>query len=280
MSSKLDAALEGVAPVTPPAEPTPPEPKDGKQGRGPDEVRGELLRKMEESNAALRAEIAASINGLKGMIEGAVATRPAKPRAGMEALDGMSVQELRAMRGQIQDTAQQAALDEYIANRVVDERVDARLTSTLSARQFAETERAANEEATSRWPELRDKSSRLYAETNRIINEMGTGAETDPRAVLHAANEAGFRLGIAPKAPSARLAYDRHGQVAPGHDANAPGPGSADEKLTPEDEAEVDRVAERLGAAMPAGKFSPEQLARVKKNLLEYRKNAHLFIKK
>jgi len=276
--SVLDKAIEGVPPVTPPAgqppviPPSPGDKADGK-GRGPDEVRGELIRKMEESNAALRAELA----GLKGMVEGAVAARPAVP-AGPKNLDEMSIAELRTMRTQIPAEQSQAlvALDELISNRMMDERISAGVDKKLGTQKFNQLEKDANEAAMARWPELRDKTSRLYVMTNRLLDEMGNLAETDPRAVLNAANEAGLGLGLTPKTHGPRPVYDRGGMLAHGRDQYAPGPGDASAKLSPEEEAELDKISRRLGEAMPGGKFTAEQMVRIREGKLAYKANAHL----
>jgi len=276
--SVLDKAIEGVLPVTPPADqppgtpPSPGEKADGK-GRGPDEVRGELIRKMDEANANLRAEIA----GLRGVVEGAVAARPAAP-AGPKNLDEMSIAELRNMRAQIPTDQPQTlvALDELISNRMMDERVAASVDKKLGSQRFSQLERDANESAMARWPELRDKTSKLYAATNRLLNDMGNLAETDPRAVLNAANEAGLDLGLTPKTHGPRPVYGRDGGLAPGRDQFAPGPGVAGAKLSAEEEAELDKVSRRLGEAMPGGKFTAEQMTRIREGRLAYKTNAHL----
>lgn len=281
--SKLDAAIDGVLPVTPPA-PDPnlanpqPEGEKGGKGRTPDEVRGELLRKQDEAVAALRAEISAGISSIRGMVEGLAATKPAPAAGAAKGLEDMSVAELRAMRQQIPADQPQtlAALDAVINDRAVDERVSLTLKRELTTQKFVQIEQEANEAAMSRWPELRDKSTQLYKLTNRLLNEAGDLAETDPRAVLNAANEAGIALGLTPKGYTPRPAYGRDGRVVPGRDANAPAPGSPGGKLTADQEANLDRISRRLGDAMPNGRFTPEQLARIKERSLEYMQNTQL----
>lgn len=279
--SKLDAAIEGVLPVTPPApDPAPaipqPEGEKGGKGRTPDEVRGELLRKQDEAVAALRSEIAAGISGIRDLVTGLQTAAP-KPVAN-KGLEDMTVAELRTMRQQIPADQPQtlSALDAVIHERMVGEQVSASLKKELSTQRFVQVEQEANEAAMSRWPELRDKSTQLYKLTNRLLNEAGDLAETDPRAVLNAANEAGMQLGLTPKGYTPRPAYGRDGFVAPGRDQHAPAPGAGGGKLTADQEANLDRISRRLGDAMPAGKFSPEQIARIKERSLEYMRNAQL----
>jgi hypothetical protein len=232
-------------------------------------VRGELLRKMQADNAALRNDILTEIRGM-------VARQPEAAPAPTTDVNQMSAAQLEALRPSVPD-ANHAELDRLIAKRRIDEAVAQGIDQRLSARDVEQARQTANSNAFSRWPELRDTGSTFRQVTNEVLKEMGS-ASNNPRAVLDAANEAGLRLGLRPvhslmsaggaSAYSQRTARGNGGEPAPVAESFA---------MT---DAEAANIAKKLQRAMPKGKFTPEQLKRAQKRSGDYREHQDLFIKK
>jgi hypothetical protein len=247
---------------------------DDEQGEGTERtaenVRREVLRKMEKSQKEMMAKLEQLGNENQSLR--AQLTNPAQPVAqnGPKTYDDLSVQELI----QIQNTIpadQKAAFDAYLIERKVDERVDAKLGKFESTSSFKQQEDKFNQTAYDRWPQLRQKGSEFYGIADRILSGMGKAADTNPRAVLDAANEAGLELGLAP-ATSIRTPRRAPGNVAPGRStksASAPDP-----VATENDKA----IASRLANAMPGKKFTKEQLKRIAKRSAQYQEqiNTHV----
>ncbi len=288
MSDRLDNAISSVEPDSLPgtsdndpnlnAEPTPgPVPGDkngeGKDtetgGRTVDNVRGELTRKMTEQQNYFTGRVSA----LEGKIDQllAVGANPAQPKPA-NTLDDLSVDQLRAQRDQVPEE-QQAAFDDYVMERRVNERVDKRVSTVQNKQTFADQETESNRDAMSRWPDLRDPTSTLYAQTNKILASLGNSADGDPRAVLTAANEAALQLGLSPRADS--LVRPRELQrTAPGG-SRAPAPTSEPNV----DQTQLDSIAQSLGGAFKGGKISDEMMQRIAERTAEYRDNTDKFVK-
>jgi DNA-binding PucR family transcriptional regulator len=230
---------------------------DGEKGRTIENVRGELLRKLEKSNAELMRELRAMREESQRLKEqyGVPAAQPAHDQP--KTLDQMSVQELEAMAPNVPDE-QKEAFGQYLTERKVQARVDERLNKYEAESQRKTAEQRFNEQAMTRWPELRERSSEFYRVTDRILSEMGEVAASNPRAVLDAANEAGLELGLLPQTGVRRAAQPAsRKQPVPGRKTKS-GPGAEDK--TPDlDEATIARLAN----AMPNKKFTKDQLKRI-----------------
>ncbi len=217
---------------------------DGK--RTPDNVRGELLRKMEQQQAALDQKFAR----LEGLLEGVqaqpAAPAPQQPQGPPQVTDMTSAQ-LEALRPQVPE-ANHAELDQLIQQRRIDEAVSSRVDQALTAQTRRQTQLQANQTAHARWPELRDPGSRFYQLTNQILNERGDMVANDPTALLSAANEAGMQLGL-------------RGQTTPtlqrGGLNNVP-PNSQPPQNDPQkpvlSQEKADEIAANLQGALPDGK--------------------------
>lgn len=242
--------------------------QDGKNERTAENVRGELLRKMQKSNQEMMAE-------LKALRE-QVSTQPAPVAPAPETpsqpqtLDDMTVDQLIQMQPNVPEE-QKAAFDAYLMDRKVDAKVDARLSKFQSTTEHQQAEEKHNATAFDRWPQLRNKQSEFYGITDQILSEMGPSGESNPRAVLEAANEAGLQLGLAP-ASGVQRTRRKPGNVAPGRSTrgtSAPEPGQS--------EAQAE-IANRLQNAMPGKKFTKEQLKRIAKRSKMYEEsiNSHV----
>jgi hypothetical protein len=226
------------------------------------QMRAEILRKVDDRFARLESK-------LDSVVVQPQQGTPASPTS----LDDMSTADLEALRPHItQDKL--AAFEELVKTRREEERVDARLDKRLSQREVIATRKRANSDAYTRYPELHNERGALYTEVNKILDERGDDiVRRDPYSVLNAANEAAHRLGIKPTARSERNPSSHIGsRTAPSADA--------DDGVEQLSMGEAKDIADRLSAALPAGKkFTPETLKRLQANTAEYRKHQDLFIK-
>lgn len=286
--SRLDKAISNVDPESLPgtdATPTTnaPDPGsapgdqsgegDGKEGgRTVDNVRGELVRKMEREREYFTGKISSLETKIDQLLSSG-SSSAAAPKSQPNTLDDLSVSELKKLRPQVPDD-QRESFDDYFEERRVREQVESQVKAITNRQSFAARERTANTEAMSRWPELRDATSELYKVTNRILNELGSAVDASPRAVLDAANEAGLQLGLSPKT-GVKTRVRGVKRVASGqHNA----PVDASDDLEPSAD-EVESLAASLSGGMKDRKFTKEQLARIAKKTGEYRRNQHLFVK-
>jgi hypothetical protein len=234
---------------------------DGKDGRTIANVRGELLRKLDKSQQVVLDEIRALREENARLKDQYGVPTPAARTSEPKTLDDLSIQELEQMRLNVPDE-QKAAFEEYYIQRKVAATVDEKLSGFEQQTTFRTQEQKYNAQAFERWPQLHDRNSDFYRVTDRIMREMGNGADANPRAVLDAANEAGFELGIGPASGIRRSPRDPGGVV----------PGRTSRGTKRQDEApELDNgVTSRLAEAMPGKKFSKEQLKRIAERTKEY----------
>jgi hypothetical protein len=289
MAGRLDTAISNVDPEslpesgtnpTAPEDPTP-EAASGKKGgkgtegdkdgRTVDNVRGELMRKMEKE----REYFTDLVRSLEGKIEqlSSVAgpAKPAKAKGAPDTLDDLSIAELKTLRANVPEE-QRAAFEEYFEERRVREQVETQVKAITNKQTFAQQEKTATTQALTRWPDLRDSTSELYRATNKVLNEMGQMADSNPRAILDAANEAGMQLGLSP----------RTGQTRRMRTVKSTAPGATDAPTDGDDLVDTDelnRLAAKFASSTKDGKFSKEQMERIAKNAAEYRRHQHLLVK-
>ena len=266
--NRLDKAITSVPDTTLPEdkvvnEPVTPAPaadtKSGEPGdkdgdRSIDNVRGELIRKMEKS----QTEMQDALTGLRQDIKDAIKSAPApiaEPQnAGPKTVEQMSLTELRNLRNSLpedSDAGQVAALDGLIMERTIDDRARALVEAESKRFTFKQREDNANEVALERWPELRQRGE-FYAKVSQKLDGMGDIANADPDAVLNAANNVGIEMGLSP-ANGLRNAPSK-GRRTPTNVAGAnttPGTDDGTPSLSEEKAAEI---AKNLSGALPAGK--------------------------
>ncbi len=244
---------------------------DGKPGRSLDNVRGEFQRKFEglqRDNQRMADELAA----LRDQPAAPAPSTPA-PETQATTLDDMSIADLEAMRPKI-DADKKDAFDAYLIDRKVQHGVKTGLDEFRTEHTFEQKEQVSNERAFSRWPQLHNQSSDFWQTTNRILKEMGETADSNPGAVLHAANEAGLELGIKPQ--SFRPEVTRRDPVSlQSGRSSRPGPRDRNEVDINSDEHKA--IQRTLGSVMPGRKFSDKQLTRIAKNTKKYVDNIDLF---
>jgi hypothetical protein len=286
-NDRLDRALNDVPADPSPADdnadnaPDPSAPPGGNQdgkgdggdqsGRTIDNVRGELVRKLEQRDAALES-LRAEINQLRSEIS----NRPTpQSDPANRTIDQMSLVELRTFRSQLPDETPAAdlrKLDDYIIERTAEEKARDIYRNESGRERFRREEIAANQKAMERWPELRKRGGPFFERVNQILREMGDVADNNPQAVLHAANEAGFDLGMKPadairdQRPSGRRPTNVAG------DSNSPA--DSGDSVAMSDE-QIKNLSQRLAGALPQGKkFDAES---IKKRDKYYQDNSHLY---
>jgi len=229
--------------------------EDGKQeGRTLDNVRGELIRKLEQRDDALD-DLRAELRALRQHIANTPEPQANEPvNQGNKTIDQMSIAELRTLkRGLPEDTPvdQKQQLDDYILERMAEEKARDIYRDETTRDRYTRLQKKANEKALSRWPELRKRSGEFFARVNSLLQDRGRFADNDPQAVLHAANEVGYEMGLT---PSGAPVDQRRRQGSPTNVA-----GSSD---TPVDsapqgtlsESEIEKLSKSLQSALPMGK--------------------------
>lgn len=236
-----------------------------KEPRTPDNVRGELLRKLGETDQQWQQRFAR----IEGMLQGLSQQREA-PQAPAQhqqqqpsRVEDMSSQQLEALRPQVPED-KRPELDRLIQQRKIDEQVAQRVDARLADQSRQQMRIESNKMAYGRWPELRDPGSQLYQITNQVLNERGSGVNNDPRALLDAANEAGMRLGLQPKS---RVPVHGDVNVPSG---SAPADGGRRTQGMSKDEAA--QIAQRLQNALPGGKkFNLERASELHGQYVEHK---------
>jgi hypothetical protein len=236
----------------------------GEGGRTIDNVRGELLRKMEKQNQMLMDELRALRQQQEARRDYGV---PAQTQP--QTLDDLSIEQLENMRANVPDE-QKAAFEAYLSDRKIDEKVNEKVKAVTSKQTFAQREAEANQMAFDRWPALRDKSSELYRMTDSILTSMGKEADKNPRAILDAANEAGLELGLTPSGSGAIRRRHRE----PG---NSTVSGRSTRPTQTQEKAEEPELSQseinRLAQAMPGKKFTKEQMKRIAERTKLYKES-------
>lgn len=248
----LKDQLNGVtppSPVEPEVEPeVTPVVTDEGGDRTIDNVRGELVRKLEDSEKRSDAKLDAILSRMETMqtdIAGRTqepASQPASTPGG-NPLDTYSVDQLQAalVNEQVDDATKQS-IQAYIPVRVAREEARRIGEENRKVDVAARTRTEANQAAVDRYPDLVDPATKLHKEVNRILLARGSQTQ-NPTAVLDAANEAAARLGVGIKAPN------RQPRVPgkPGGLGNqAPVANQSSEDYEGMTDAEIDAIAPKL----------------------------------
>jgi len=234
------------------------------KGRTIDEVRGELVRRIEDANAATREQLA--------RIEGMMSARQAEPArpAGPPDINTLPLDELEALRPSI-PKEQLGAFERLVADRRVAEAVRGHVTSEFSKRETERTRREANQEAFNRYPDLHNETSPMRKMTNKVLDERGGVEGAGVRAVLDAANEAASRLGIT---AATRQSGGPDIRQPGSRTAPAPTGGAGTPTLSKE---KADSIAKALRGALPAGKKF--DIERIQKSHADYTAHRNLIVK-
>jgi hypothetical protein len=248
------------------------QPSEGNE-RTPENVRGEVLRKMEKFADQMSERLAALEQENERLRSQYGVPAQAQPQTNNPpTLDDMSIQQLEAARANVPEE-NRAQFDAYLLDRKVQEKVRTELTAYQSQTERQQAETKFNEQAMNRWPQLRDRTSDLYARADQILATM-PNADTNPRAVLDAANEAAIELGLSPSTGLQRTTVREPGRLVSGHNQRS-GPGADPAVSTAEQKA----IADKLRNAMPNGGFSEDQMKRIAESTQIYKDNINTLVK-
>ena len=188
---------------------------------------------------------------------------PAPRHAGEKRLEDMSVQELRALRPSVTDEAQKVALEDYIADRIADDRTRAVEQRLMSTQRVDQGRQSAAAIALQRYPDLRDENSDFHQAVNDRLIELGGEEYTasDPRALLNVANEIAIEQGVTPRR------RDPRNRVATRNEASPLKPDTKDKF----DEGKHKVIANALRHALPKGKTFDMKKIRERRQV--YREN-------
>ncbi len=281
-ADSLPATTDNNAPQNP-ASPDPgPVPGDqngegngeGEGGRTVDNVRGELTRKLDQQQAYFTGQVSSLEAKIDRLLASPTVQAPAHSNDPQAQLDAMSLTDLRNLRSQVPEE-NLATFDQYYEDRRISEAVESKVQTITNQQSYQEQEQQANTEAMTRWPDLRDPTSTLYTQTNKILANLGSAADSDPRAVLNASNEAALQLGLAPRTVTApRVQNVRH--VAPGG-SNAPAPGNEGSGSAPSKER-LQQLSNSLANGFK-GEISDEMMERIAQRTADYRDNKDKFVR-
>jgi hypothetical protein len=220
-----------------------PEPK--KQDRTIENVRGELLRKLQEESATTRQ----LLTQVMQLVQANAAPVQSKKAA---TIDDYSIEELEAQRGQLPDE-KRAELDTYLIKRRIDEGIRSGLNAVQEEQKYRDERRRANQLAMDRFPQLSNRGSELYAEVNRRLSTLDPNyRKYNPRIVLNLADDVASELGIQARKTNPRL------RVTTGPSSiRSERPVAKSEQLENviDGAEEFDKISKRLQHALKGGKF-------------------------
>lgn len=242
-------------PIEPdPIEPDPVEPDPKVDDRPPENIRGELLRRMDKAQAEQNAKIDAIADRFEAALQD-VAGRLQAPsnqpttQPGGNPLDQYSIEDLQAamVNEQVPEETRRT-IQAYLPVRVAREEARTISMQNRSEDKAERTRSEARQAAVDRFPELLDPTSKLHQETNRIILARRQQGITDtPTTILDAANEAFQRVG-----PESQPNDPRRVRI-PGRPAgnrqDAPVKSQDDDQVDLTD-AEIDAIAPKLQHVM------------------------------
>lgn len=220
-----------------------------KDERPAENVRREVLRKHDE----LKAEVL----GLRDLVTQLVSakTAPASP----QTLDDMSVDQLRDLKLKIPDE-RKAEFDAYYQERVIDDRLNTKLTKHAETERQAQARKRANQVAVDRYPQLLDRASAFRAEVNRRMATLDPNyIRYNERIVLNIAEDVASEQGLSPRTVKGSRSFGQPGSTrrseAPVKDGSVQGTMS---------DAEYEKIASKLKHAKKGGFDKTRIMARNK----------------
>lgn len=168
---------------------------DDKPGRTVENVRREVLRKLDESEKRNASLFGQMISLMKSMAE----SKSEGKKPGAKDVADMSSNELAALRDQVPED-KRAEFDALLVEKRIEERVDQRLTKFQEERKYRDERTRANQLAVERFPQLKDMTSQLALEVDRRLKDMpGEFKRYNTRIVLNTAEDVAAELGIRPR---------------------------------------------------------------------------------
>ncbi len=243
---------------------------EGDKGRTNENIYREVSRKLEKQqadNAAFQERI---LNKFAEIAENIA--KPAEPdNTNGDDLSRRSVAELKTLRAQVPEDKKEA-FEEYIVERMVQERVEASMTVSEQTRNAGDTRKQSTQAAVNMYPDLVKGESEFAREVDNELRLRGkTYAENNPHALMDVANAVALRQGVRqrtnPRIPGGGRTANK-GNSAPANQ-------KSDELSQSRERANA--IADRLQGALPKGKKF--NIDKMRKTTEEYTKNADLFIR-
>jgi len=255
MSQKFDVN-PGSSPVEPEPETDPAEIVEPKpDGRTPDEVRGELLRKMEKSEERILAQLD-RIAAQTSQPTPADTGQPPSTGNTDDALANYSVAQLEQYKANLLagqdevDPTQLAQFDNYVLTRRLEEMMDGKINSLTQSQQLAQEEARFANLAKSMYPDLENSTSEFSQEVAKRKGEMTSEQlAAFPKAHLHIANEVAIERDLKPQS---RRIVQGTPRIATGGTAPADAP-KAKTRMSDAQRQEIADSLRRKGA-LPRGK--------------------------
>lgn len=259
----LDKELKDVTSDSSPAD-IEPDNKDGKDGRTPDEVRGELLRKQERD----KREIMERLDSIAGQLSQQLRAAPA-PTAGnpgADSLDNYSLADLEAMRSKVpeENLPQYEGLLAQKRMGDMERLLDTKLQQFTQTQQMRTDRQRFNQTAVDRYPELGDLTSEFAIAVNEQLMKVPADLrERNTRIVLDLANEVAMERGVQPKS--------RRQVAGTAPTSSGPAPQQSDEDEFVNTDEERERLKKFYQSALPKksdgspGEFDDERLKATEK---------------
>jgi hypothetical protein len=275
---KVDDVPEKSLEEEPEVDETKGESEDEKKERTPENVYRETARKLDkykDDNQAFQQKLLAQQQEFFAGILDKINTTQApadKPKASIE---DYSVAELTAYRDGLEaDNPQRGQLDTLIADKIVNEKVERKVSEFTGKQRNEDMRTKAVEEAVQRYPDLAVKGSDFRRKVDARIQQMDNNyVKSNYRVVLDVANDVAANEGIA--AQTARKVIrppDRPG--ANKRDSAKPVPKEKEE--LPMSEAEANKIAKSMKKALGRD-FTKEEILEIRKNHADYHAHKHLY---
>lgn len=250
--------MSDVIPGSSPADQTPiDEPVVGdikKEGRTPDEVRGEILRKMDKENAELRGMLSQMNETLVQLSQGpqTPATEPSNSNSDDELSQYTVPQLKKYLKAQIDanpeiDSASVTEFNAYISSREAQEYTDKKFESYTQKQQMERETSRFEDIAQSRYPELENPKSAFSLEVQQRLKQLPPELlAVNPKAVLDVANEVAIESDVKPEARKRVQAITKPAQTG-----TAPADQPSDEDQM--SEQTMKEIGDSLKRALPKG---------------------------
>lgn len=238
------------------------DPKEQPKGRTAENVYREMSRKYDTLQERYERVLS--------LLESRQQEQP-KPDESDDPLASKSIAQLKALRGQVPEE-NQAAFEEYIRNREVEELVNSKVQEREQKTRFTTMREASAQEAVNLYPDLSDHTSDFAQKVDQELRRLGRQyVDSNPQAVLDAANRVALRTNHTPAVRRTRV------PGLPATKRNA-APVKGTKKEPKQSVEEASKIARNLQRALPKGsKFDVEEM---RKRTDEYFDNKDLFVRR
>jgi hypothetical protein len=230
--------------------------KAGKDGRPIENVRRELLRKQHESEERVLERIGDVVELVKSLVGTGTSEgkKSAQAPSAATGLDGMTVEQLRAVRGQV-PAEQKDAFESYLTERTIAETVDRRMRGVQEEQKFVVERKNATQRAVRAYPDLTKPGSVLAREVDRRLQATDENqVKYNPRIVLNLAEDVASEMGIHPQRSAGTRRVPEFDAGSAGKPVRKATNASDNEPNVIASDTEFENIASRLKHALRGGK--------------------------